>query len=147
MNFKLLVLPVIISLISCGQSNPHRHFEKQRTSSDIKISSLNLETKQLKIRFEYRSYLRKNFKTLSCEVIFLDNQPISITLHPNITFDSFTTEILIFNNIKYNKLSKLGNPKEVNYKIECEVGYDKGKEYISKESTLYLVPDSTDKYR
>ena len=127
-------------MTSCGQSNPHRHFEKQRTSSDIKISSLDLEKRQIKMRFEYRSYITKKFEHIECQIKLAGRDPFTLSLIPEINFDSFSTEILTFKNIDSTYLANVLGLKNISYSLDCKVNFDKGIEYIQKESTLYLVP-------
>ena len=143
MKYNLLTITAIVTtLASCGQSTPHRHHEKQLAPSDIKISALDLNKKQIQMRFEYRSYIAKKFVSIECETILLENQPITLTLNPNISFDSFSTEVLTFNNINSTDLESLKGLKNLDYELDCKVIYDKGREYIQKESTMYPVPKS-----
>lgn len=147
MRLSLLAISLTATLISCGQSTPHRHHEKQATSADIKISTLNLQKQQLQMRFEYRSYIKKEFKSIDCRIKFTEKEAFSLTLMPAITFDSFATEVLIFNDLAENLLEDLNELKEIPYFLGCKVTYDKGTEYIEKKSVLYIAPNSQFIYR
>jgi hypothetical protein len=146
---KRFVLPItfISVLSSCGQPNPHRHHKRQVTPSDIKISTLNLQQKLIQIRFEYRSYISRNFEQIECQTKLADTDMFTISLYPEVTFDSFSTEILTFKDINFNSTNDLIGSKEISYYLNCKIKYDKGNEYIIEESVLYLAPNSQFSYR
>lgn len=148
MKTKILTLTAIItSLVSCGQSNPHRHHKKQLAPSDIKISALDLKKKQIQMRFEYRSYITRKFEAIECQATLNDTEPFTLSLTPEVTFDSFSTEVLTFNDIDLANTQDLTGLDEISYHLSCKVNYDKGREYIVEESVLYLAPNSQFSYR
>ncbi len=138
---------MVIVLTSCGDSNPRRHHEKQRTTSDIKISSLNLATKQIQIRFEYRSYVEKTLENISCEISFNKQLHLNIKQSYVLELGAFSTEILKFHAPNLNKYNHLTNFSKINYDITCELQYNKGSEYVSEFSALHLVPSEKFIYR
>lgn len=148
LKLRLLTLTAAISLIaSCGQSNPHRHHEKQRTSSDIKISSLNLETKQIQMRFEYRSHVKKILKEISCDIEFNKQPPFNVKQSYTIELGAFSTETFNFHATTINHNNILMNTSIINYDITCELTYNKGREFVSESSVLHLVPSKQFLYR
>ena len=147
MKRYLLPITFITVLSSCGQPNPHRHHKRQVTPSDIKISALDLQKKFIQIRFEYRSYITRKFEQIECQTKLAEADSFNISLNPDMTFDSFSTEILTFKNIDLNRTKDLIGLKEISYYINCKINYDKGNEYIIEESVLYLAPNSQFSYR
>jgi hypothetical protein len=144
---NILPLTLAATLISCGQSTPHRHHQKQATSSDIKISALDLQKQQIQMRFEYRSYKAREFKAIECQTILSDKESFSLALTPSIIFDSFATEVLSFDKVASVHLKNLNGLKEMSYNLSCKVTYDKGVEYLDKNSVLHLAPNSHFTYR
>ncbi len=137
----------VVVLTSCGQSDPHHHHKKQKTSSDIKISALDLESKKIQLRFEYRSYVKKTLENISCDIEFNKQPPINITQSYSIELGAFSTEILSFQVANINQDKHLLNLSNINYEISCELTYNKGSEYISQSSVLHLVPSEGFLYR
>ncbi|VAW39366.1 hypothetical protein MNBD_GAMMA01-420 [hydrothermal vent metagenome] len=148
MNKKLTILfCTVVILGSCGTHVSRTH-EKQRSPADIKISSLNLATNDLNLRFEYRSYIEKTFESINCDITF-NAGPSSLNINQqfNIKLDAFSTEILTFANTKIAEKDKLLNLKHIDYSLRCKVTYDKGGEIVFEDSVLHLVPGSKFKYR
>ncbi len=147
MKLKLLILALVIVLTSCGQSSSSRHHKKQRTSSDIKISFLNLKTKEIQMRFEYRSYVEKTLESINCEIEFNKQSTFNISQSQAIELGAFSTEILKFHAPDINQDSSLTNLSAIDYDINCEMIYNKGSEYVVETSVLHLVPSEKFIYR
>jgi len=143
---KLFILSLVLALSSCGQSTS-RHHEKQRTPSDIKISALDLENNNIKMRFEYRSYVEKKLENVSCKIDFNKQSSINIDQLYPLELGAFSTETLNFQVANINPNNHLTNLLTINYDIDCEMVYDKGKEYVSASSVLHLVPSEKFLYR
>ena len=86
------ILAIVISfifIVSCGSNSSRRAYEKQRTPSDIQISSLDFANKKLELRFEYRTYVEKTLSSELagnmidlCPVGALNNKPYLYTARP-----------------------------------------------------------------
>jgi len=136
-----------LALVSCSSQKSRVH-EKQRTASDIKIDSLDINKGQMKLRFEYRSYIPKQLQSLDCETSFSNNSIVfKQQLKPEIKLESFATEIFTINFDKTERLMPLTSLKQIDYGIHCESIYDKGREFLQKSSILYQVPASDFFYR
>ena len=140
-------MSMAVLLTGCGQSTSYRHFEKQRTSSDVKISSLNLNTKNIQMRFEYRSYVKKDLKNISCDLKFNKQESFNIKKSYSIELGAFSTEVLNFHVKGINIDNLLTKLPIINYHINCEMIYNKGSEYVSRTSDLHLVPTEKFLYR
>lgn len=140
-----LISTLSLLLGSCGGTNKSNIYEKQRTASDIKISSLDLQKNEIQMRFEYRTYVKKTLETIKCELTFNESSPISITQQPNIDLESFSTEILSFANIQFQ--SSLNGSETINYALDCKLQYNKGKERVLEDSVLHLVPGTNNRFR
>ena len=141
---RILALVVSFILIaSCG-SNSHRINEKQRTPSDVQISSLDFGGKLIELRFEYRTYVEKTLASIDCDLTLNENNSIKLAKNTNIELGAFSTEIISFKDVA---LPTMKNTQSINYTLQCTANYNKGSEYMAKDSVLHLVPASQNKYR
>jgi hypothetical protein len=141
------ILSIVISfilLISCTSSSSRRVHEKQRTASDVQIDALDLANKKLELRFEYRTYVEKTLTSIDCDLTLNEKDSVKIIKNTNIELGAFSTEIISFN---VDALPTLKNLDSIKYTLQCIALYNKGKEYINKDSVLHLVPASQNKYR
>ena len=145
----LISVSLVSSLCSCGGSSNagYRTYKKQSSPADIKISALNLATNEIKLRFEYRSYLHETLENLSCSIEFNSESLLKIEHELNIKLDAFSTEILSFLDIEITDSNKLHKLKSLNYSLKCDLKYDNGRETVFENSVVYLVPGSEFKYR
>ncbi len=140
----LSILALFILINSCGSSPSRRVHEKQRTPSDVQISSLDFKHNNIELRFEYRTSVEKTLTSMDCDLILGEQPSIKLTKTTNIDLGAFSTEIIPFN---LTSLPTNNHDKTIDYTLQCKATYNKGKEYMHKESTLHLVPSSVNKYR
>lgn len=148
-NLNLFLLPtsIMLALVSCSPQKSRVH-DKQRIPSDIKIDSLDVKKHEIRLRFEYRSYTPKTLLSIDCETSFANNKVIyKHHLKPDIKFESFATEILTFNIEDEKLFALIEGQEQIDYHIQCESTYDKGRENIQKSSILYQAPTSDFFYR
>ena len=150
MNKKLILTSILLMplLTSCGgQKASYRAYEKQVTPSDIKISSLDLASSTIEMRFEYRSYRDKILEDIQCDIEFNSQHQVSLSQQLSITLDAFSTEILHFTGINISQHQKLLNLKTIGYSQVCRLEFKKGSEIVRTQSVLHLRPGSEFKYR
>ena len=139
----LSFLAIFILITSCG-SKSHRINEKQRTASDVQISSLDFANKKLELRFEYRTYVEKTLTSIDCDLTLNENDSVKLAKNTNIELGAFSTEIISFKDVA---LPAMKMAQTINYALQCTAHYNKGSEYMAKDSVLHLVPASQNKYR
>jgi len=138
----------ILGLSACGGGNYSRINEKQRTTSDIKISHLDIANQSIELRFEYRTYLEKTLEDIKCDIDFNNgSSKLSLNQTSGIKLDAFSTEILDFNQVTINNAKALNGLQTINYSLSCYLNYDKGTEDVYERSVLHLTPGSQFSYR
>ncbi len=141
------ILSIVISFIllaSCGSNPSRRVHEKQRTASAVQIDALDLANNTLELRFEYRTYVEKTLTSMNCDLTLNEKDTVKLTKNTNIELGAFSTEIISFN---VDTLPAYKDLDTIKYTLQCTALYNKGKEYMSKDSFLHLVPASQNKYR
>jgi len=141
----IVLLVFVLTLISCG-SSPKRVHEKQRTPSDVQISTLDFAKKYIELRFEYRTYIERSLNSIDCDLILNQAPALNMFKETNLELGAFSTEIIVFSLESLSK-SLANNARNINYNLQCIATYNKGSEYINKDSVLHLVPASQNKYR
>jgi len=147
---KLLIVSSAVSLLglsACGGINHSRVNEKQHAPADIKISHLDLANKNLHLRFEYRSYIKKKLDKIDCEIMLNTETSFKISQVPEIQLDAFSKEILKFSDVQIENINHIEKSEPLNYSLSCLLDYDKGSEYVNEKSALHLVPGSEFNYR
>jgi len=134
-------------LASCGQSSPRRHFEKQNSPSTIKIASLDFENNRIQLRFDYRSYYIKTVTKMDCQIKLNNQSTLNINQIESIELGAFSTETLSFDISPKDQIDTRLHGKSIDYNIKCNINYDKGSEFLSESSVLFLVPSEKFIYR
>jgi hypothetical protein len=147
MRLALMTVASISLLVSCGQSSPRRHFEKQNSPSTIKITSLDLENNRIQLRFDYRSYYIKILTKMDCMIKLNNQSTLNINQIDSIELGAFSTETLNFDITPMDQIKTLLDGKSIDYDINCNINYNKGSEFLSESSVLHLVPSEQFLYR
>jgi hypothetical protein len=143
---QIIILSSVLILSSCGNQKS-RVFKKQRSESDIKISSLNLQTGEIKTRFQYQSYVEKKLEKLDCDIQMSSSIEFKISQSPNIQLGAFSKETIEFQINDLINHSQLKDKDSISYQLNCQIVYDKGGEYLRENSVLYISPNSKILYR
>jgi hypothetical protein len=147
-TFKVMFLScVVFCLGSCGGNSHKRVNKKQRTHSDMKITHLNLRDGNLDLRLDYRSYVEKTLENISCEVSLNNYLEFIINNDNAISLDAFSKETIKFSSINFKYENNLESELSIEYSLSCTLKYNKGKEYVYKDSVLHLIPKSSYQYR
>ena len=146
---KLLIFNVSMAVLltGCGQSTSYRHFEKQKSPSTIKISSLNLNQQNIQLRFNYRSYVKKTLTNIDCNIKLNNQKDVEINQSYSIELGPFSTETLKFDISVKDQTKALIDLQSIDYDINCNISYDKGNEFLSESSVLHLIPGEKLSYR
>ncbi len=134
-----------MGLTACGE-NKSRVYKKQRTPTAIKIDKLDLTSKNLSLRFNYRSYVEKTLENIQCDISFNKDITVKLVKSVSIQLGAFATEILYFDKIN-SQLTQLQNHTSIDYSLMCQISYNQGKEKIRQDSVLYLAPGEKFIYR
>ena len=142
----IVALFALTSLGSCGGSKRIRVHDKESTVSDIKISHLDVGTGDLALRLSYRSNTPTVLENIECSIGFNNKSTLSFSKIMKLDLGAYSTEVLTFKNnpIKY---SIKQDQNTINYKLNCVLTYQKGKEHVIEESILHTVPSSHNQYR
>ncbi len=147
MLLRVFLLFFILLLISsCGQRTKS-FYDKNEESTYVKIDTLDLMQNSLQLRIEYRSYKEKVLVNLQCDISFNQDSEAKIQQHLNLSLSSFSTEVINIDKLNINNSKLLFNQKTIDYRLKCELQFDKGNEIINNQSVLHLVPASRHKYR
>ncbi|HFC30000.1 MAG TPA: hypothetical protein ENJ44_03035 [Oceanospirillales bacterium] len=113
----------------------------------MKIDTLDLMQNSLQLRIEYRSYKEKVLVNLQCDISFNQDSEAKIQQRLNLSLSSFSTEVINIDKLNINNSKLLFNQKTIDYRLKCELQFDKGNEIINNQSVLHLVPALQHKYR
>ena len=147
MLLRVFLLFFILLLISsCGERTKRFH-DKHEESTYVKIDTLDIIQNTLQLRIEYRSYEEKVLTDLQCDINFNQDSNTKIQRQLSLSLASFSTEVIHFDKFNISNSKVLFNQKTIDYKLKCELQFDKGNEIVSNQSVLHLVPASQHKYR
>ncbi len=147
-----LIATATLILNACSgpsqSKSSYRVYEKKASPAFIKIDNLDLSKNRLQLRFEYRSYIYDALDMLTCTINFNQQQSqLSIDFMQTIKLDAFSTEVLTFDDIKIMDKHHLLDQQHIQYELNCQLKYNKGRETVFHDSVLHLVPSSTAQYR